>query len=146
MAWGQAYLERERPEPAIEAFENVLLKDPHHFAALIGAGYAYNAAGRHADAEAVARKAVKLRQFDRQAHYLLGVTLVIAKKHLSQAEHHLSEAVDEIPLARLELMRLLLARGEVDRAMRQLERFTKEAVQVQQPNFKTDPAPVPALP
>jgi tetratricopeptide (TPR) repeat protein len=122
-AWGEAYHQKQEPEKALEAFARILASNPDDIETLRQAVPAYNAAGEHHQAEAAARHLLRLRPFDAEAHYWLGLTLVMAKRAPESALHHLRQAADDIPLARLEITRILLDRGDYDEATRELKQL-----------------------
>ncbi|MBL8211969.1 MAG: tetratricopeptide repeat protein [Bryobacterales bacterium] len=122
-AWGEAYHQKQEPEKAVEVFERILRTNPRDVQTLRAAVQAWNAAGEHGRAETRARELVRLRPFDAEAHYWLGLTLVMGKRSPESALHHLRQAAEDVPLARLEISRILLERGQYDEATRELRQL-----------------------
>lgn len=122
-AWGEAYHQKQEPEKAVEVFERILRTNPRDVETLRAAVQAWNAVGEHARAEMRARELVRLRPFDAEAHYWLGLTLVMGKRSPESALHHLRQAAEDVPLARLEISRILLERGQYDEATRELRQL-----------------------
>lgn len=122
-AWGEAYHQKQEPEKAAEIFERILRTNPDDVATLRQAVQAWNATGEHGRAEMRARRLVTLRPFDAEAHYWLGLTLVMAKRSPESALHHLRQAAEDVPLARLEISRILLERGQYEEATEELRQL-----------------------
>ncbi len=121
--WGEAYHQKQEPEKAVEIFERILRSNPRDVETLRQAVRAWNAAGEHGRAEMRARELVRLRPFDAEAHYWLGLTLVMGKRSPESALHYLRQAAEDVPLARLEISRILLERGQYDEAARELRQL-----------------------
>ena len=63
---------------------------------------------------------------DLKIRYMLGMALSSQRKNLDEAADNLSMAAEQFPEARLELSRMLVEKGDFDRAMQELQRFTQE--------------------
>jgi tetratricopeptide (TPR) repeat protein len=124
---GVIYFNTNEPAKALEAFSAMIEIDPDCFRAYVNMAFLLNQQQRYAEAERVARRAVDLRKLDSKARYLLGMALASQRKNLQEAEENLGAAATEVAEARLELSRLLMEKGELDRAMKELQIFTQQS-------------------
>ncbi|MBL8175091.1 MAG: tetratricopeptide repeat protein [Bryobacterales bacterium] len=123
---GVIYFNINQPERAIEAFSTMIEIEPDCFRAHVNLAYTLNAQQRYKEAERIARRGVELKKMDLKIRYMLGMALSAQRKNLDEAADNLSMAAEEFPEARLELSRMLVEKGEFDRAMQELQRFTQE--------------------
>ncbi len=123
---GVLYYSSNQPDKAIEAFSTMIAIDPRSYRAHVNLAFALNAQQRYREAEQVARRGVALRKMDLKMRYLLGMALASQRKNLDEAADNLSMAAEEYPEARLELSRMLVEKGDFERAMRELQRFTED--------------------
>ncbi len=123
---GVIYYNINQPEKAIEAFSTMIEIDPDCFRAYVNLAFTLNAQQRYKESERVARRGLDLKKLDLKIRYLLGVSLASQRKNLEEAADNLTMAADEFPEARLELSRMFVEKGEFDRAMQELQRFTQE--------------------
>lgn len=123
---GVIYFNMNHAEKAIEAFSTMIEIEPDCFRAHVNLAYTLNAQQRYKEAERIARRGVELKKMDLKVRYMLGMALAAQRKNLDEAADNLSMAADEFPEARLELSRMLVEKGDFDRAMHELQRFTQE--------------------
>lgn len=123
---GVIYFNMSQPEKAIEAFSTMIEIDPDCFRAHVNLAYTLNAQQRYKEAERIARRGVELKKMDLKVRYMLGMSLAAQRKNLDEAADNLAMAAEEFPEARLELSRMLVEKGEFDRAMQELQRFTQQ--------------------
>ena len=123
---GVIYFNINEAEKAIEAFSTMIEIDPDCFRAHVNLAYTLNIQQRYKEAELIARRGVELKKMDMKIRYMLGMALAAQRKNLDEAADNLSVAADEFPEARLELSRMLVEKGDFDRAMHELQRFTQE--------------------
>jgi len=123
---GVIYFNLNQPEKAIEAFSTMIEIDPDCFRAHVNLAYTLNAQQRYKEAERLARRGVELKKMDLKVRYMLGMSLAAQRKNLDEAADNLSIAAEEFPEARLELSRMLVEKGDFDRAMQELQRFTQQ--------------------
>lgn len=122
---GVIYANSNQPLKALEAFSAMVEIDPQCFRGYINLAYLLQAQQRYPDAERAARRAVDLRKMDLKARYLLGISLAAQKKNMEEAMENLAASAEEFPDAHLEMSRILIEQGQFDRAMRELQTFTR---------------------
>lgn len=82
--------------------------------------------GLYAGAERAAREAIDLRRTSRRARYLLGLSLSMRYRNLDEAAENLIVASEEFPEAHLELSRIYIQKADFQRAMQELDQFTRK--------------------
>lgn len=122
---GVLYYDLQQPGKAIEAFSTMIAIDPRCFTAYVNLAFTWYSQLRYEEAERVARRGVELRKTDPKIRFLLGMSLVAQQKLMDEAVDNLTMAAEEFPEARLELSRMLVEKGDFERATRELERFSE---------------------
>lgn len=84
-------------------------------------------ANQYEASEKAARQALSAWHFNRKARFLLGMSLAAQKKHIDDALDILNDVASEYADAYLELSRIYMDRGDMDKAMKALDRFTRHS-------------------
>lgn len=120
---GASYLRLRRVELAIDQFNKAIAVDPHLAMPYSNLAVAYFMQDKPADAERAARREVDLDRGGTRGRLMLGLSLVLQRKFTREAEQSLGKALHDFPQASLLLARVLAARGEIECARVELQRY-----------------------
>lgn len=124
---GVQYIRMQQPEKAVGELQKAIQIGPPVAMQYGNLSFAYWALERYPEAEAAARKALELEPGYLQAHYMLGVVLLMDTRKSQEAAAHLQRAAGEFPRARLGLAQVYVRRGRSDLALSQLQTFKQTA-------------------
>ncbi len=124
---GTIYFNTNVPAKALEAFSRMVEIDPQSFRGHLNIAFVHFSAEHFSEAEQAARLALRLEASDARARYLLGASLVAQKKNPDEARVHLGFAAPEMVEARYQLAQLLINMGDLERGMKEMQRYSIES-------------------
>ena len=122
---GKCHLQTQEHEKALAAFERVLKIDPHSGIGHTGAGFALLKLHRFAEAEQSSRRAVEIDRSNGGSNYLVGLSLAAQEKNDDEAIQYLQRAAQQIPEARLTIVRIWARQGQLTQARTELEDYLR---------------------
>jgi tetratricopeptide (TPR) repeat protein len=120
---GARYIELQEYEKAAAEFQKAIAIDPRVIQPFSNLSVAFFLQQRYADAEAAARRALCVDPQHPTARYLLGAVLATEKRNPEEAMELLRQTEFEFPDARLLLAQIMLRRGAVEEAEKELRDY-----------------------
>lgn len=119
---GSTYAKAGQPQRALSWYDRALALDPHWAVLHSNRAAALVLLGRGKEAEQASRRALQLDAVSIQAHYMLGISLLMQEKITPEAVAHLIIAAEKYPGARP-----FLAGAQAELARRQTPEFPGRA-------------------
>jgi tetratricopeptide (TPR) repeat protein len=120
---GARYIELQECEKAAAEFQKAIDIDPRVMQPFNNLSVALFLQQRYPEAEAAARRAHDLDPRDPTARYMLGAILATEKRDTVEAMEMLRQTRSEFPDARLLLAQVLVRRGDIDEAEKELRGY-----------------------
>jgi tetratricopeptide (TPR) repeat protein len=120
---GVQHLKAKAYETALEYFQKAVELDPGAREPLVNLAGTLVTLERSVEAEAAARRAVRLDGSHASARYFLGLALLQQQKNTSEALDHLQRASETFPRARLAIAEAAQSQGDVERAKKELRAY-----------------------
>jgi Tfp pilus assembly protein PilF len=120
---GARYTELQEYEKAAAEFQKAIAIDPRVIQPFSNLSVVFFLQQRYADAEAAARRALSVDPQHPTARYLLGAVLATEKRNPEEAMELLRQTEFEFPDARLLLAQIMLRRGAVEEAEKELRDY-----------------------
>jgi len=120
---GIQHLKANAYETALEYFQKAVQLDPGAREPLVNLAATLVTLERSVEAEAAARRAVRLDGAHASARYFLGLALLQQQKNTSEALDNLQRASETFPRARLAIAEAAQKRGDVERAKKELRAY-----------------------
>lgn len=120
---GIMYLKTGRLQDSVNAFQEVLKKDPRSLPAYAGISSADLQMNKYKDAEDAARHAVEVEPGSDISHFFLGVSLVLQGKDAPEALEHRQRVESRFPRAHLVVAEILDRMGKKREAKSHLQAY-----------------------
>ena len=120
---GARYIDLHEYEKAAAEFQKAIDIDPRLAPPFNNLSVTFFLLGRYQDAEATARRALDLDPRNSTTRYLLGATLATEKRSSGEAMELLRQTEREFPDARLLMAQILVRRGAVEEAEKELRDY-----------------------
>jgi tetratricopeptide (TPR) repeat protein len=120
---GARYIELHEYEKAAAEFQKAIDLDPRVMPPVSNLSVALFLLQRYADAEAAARRAHDLDLHNPTACYMLGAILATENRNPEEAMEMLRQTKSEFPDSRLLLAKILVGRGNVEEAKKELRAY-----------------------